>query len=326
MSFSTNTNTDILIAGAAAAFTVDFLIYPLDTLKTRIQAPNYSRLYLDAATQAINRPALFRGLYQGVGSVVIATLPSSGAFFTTYEGLKSFLDTAGPNNGPFLPWQPLNHAIASSVSELVACAILTPSEVIKQNAQMYDSARDGGTSATAQTLRKFRSNPFGLWRGYTALAGRNLPFTAMQFPIFEQTKEVLRSYRDQHGARTHTIAESAVITAISAGIAGGIAATITTPIDVIKTRIMLAAGESEAKPNNGVVDALGHQPKARSQYSGWAIGRDILAEEGVRGLWRGGTLRTVWSTLGSALYLAVYDSGRVWLARRRGEDPGEDLS
>lgn len=63
-------------AGAAAAFTVDLLVYPLDTLKTRFQSPDYSRLYLDASTKAINRGAMFRGLYQGVGSVIIATLPS----------------------------------------------------------------------------------------------------------------------------------------------------------------------------------------------------------------------------------------------------------
>jgi solute carrier family 25 S-adenosylmethionine transporter 26 len=63
-------------AGAFAAFTVDLLVYPLDTLKTRFQSPDYNRLYLDKATNAVNKQVLFRGLYQGVGSVIIATLPS----------------------------------------------------------------------------------------------------------------------------------------------------------------------------------------------------------------------------------------------------------
>ncbi|KAH0090347.1 hypothetical protein KCU66_g17645, partial [Aureobasidium melanogenum] len=49
-----NTSTDILVAGAFAAFTVDLLVYPLDTLKTRFQSPDYNRLYLDKATNAIN--------------------------------------------------------------------------------------------------------------------------------------------------------------------------------------------------------------------------------------------------------------------------------
>jgi hypothetical protein len=62
-------------AGAIAAFAVDLLVYPLDTLKTRFQAPEYAKLYTNASTGKAN-PALFRGLYQGIGSVIIATLPS----------------------------------------------------------------------------------------------------------------------------------------------------------------------------------------------------------------------------------------------------------
>ena len=62
-------------AGAIAAFTVDLLVYPLDTIKTRIQSPQYAKLYTDTRTGKID-PKLFRGVYQGIGSVIIATLPS----------------------------------------------------------------------------------------------------------------------------------------------------------------------------------------------------------------------------------------------------------
>lgn len=75
MSFENNTNTDILIAGAFAAFTIDLLVYPLDTIKTRIQAPDFKSRFTNAATGQVNR-SLFRGLYQGIGSVILATVPS----------------------------------------------------------------------------------------------------------------------------------------------------------------------------------------------------------------------------------------------------------
>ena len=74
-----NSNTDILVAGAIAAFTVDLLVYPLDTIKTRLQSPDYKRLYKNASTNNVNR-SLFRGLYQGIGSVIIATVPSCMAY------------------------------------------------------------------------------------------------------------------------------------------------------------------------------------------------------------------------------------------------------
>lgn len=63
-------------AGAFAAVIVDFIVYPFDTLKTRIQSPNYEQVFKDARTGAVKRDVLFRGLYQGVWSVVFATIPS----------------------------------------------------------------------------------------------------------------------------------------------------------------------------------------------------------------------------------------------------------
>lgn len=66
-------------AGAAAAFTIDLLVYPLDTIKTRYQSQDYLQTYAKkppstAAKQASS--TVFRGLYQGVGSVIVATLPA----------------------------------------------------------------------------------------------------------------------------------------------------------------------------------------------------------------------------------------------------------
>jgi solute carrier family 25 S-adenosylmethionine transporter 26 len=206
-----------------------------------------------------------------------------------------------------------------------------------------------------QTLAKFRANPLALWRGYAALAGRNLPFTAMQFPMFERLKLSIREYRDQRGLTTGTIWESGTITAFSAGSAGAVAAVITTPIDVVKTRIMLSAVDnaapeaSQAQPKakaDGLVDAFGKSvqsskdavknaaqnltPMKSSEQNGrrssWKVGQEIMAEKGFKGLWRGGALRGIWTFVGAGLYLGTYESGRVYLAGRRGEKiDDEDL-
>ncbi|KAF2202712.1 mitochondrial carrier protein [Delitschia confertaspora ATCC 74209] len=355
---SGNASSDILVAGALAAFTVDLLVYPLDTLKTRIQSPKYAQLYTNGAAGAVNQAKLFRGLYQGVGSVIIATLPSSGAFFTTYEHTKALLTRLNPTSASqpqgIIP-TPIVHAVASSTAELVSCAILTPAEVIKQNAQMVNaSSSSSSTNATLQTLAKFRAHPSALWRGYTALSGRNLPFTALQFPLFERIKTGIRGYRDRKGKTTGTLLETGLITALSAGTAGSVAAVVTTPIDVVKTRIMLSAADDAPRGkkaklsvnanSEGLVDAFGKSaegPKetirgtvqsiaqgssrANGRKSAWAIGKEIMAENGVKGLWRGGALRGVWTMLGSGLYLGTYECGRIWLASRRGESVDDDL-
>ncbi|CAD6587512.1 MAG: hypothetical protein ASARMPREDX12_002916 [Alectoria sarmentosa] len=209
---------------------------------------------------------------------------------------------------------PITHSVASSVGELVSCFILTPAEVLKQNAQMVSHSQRSPSSnkifdgnATMLTLRKFNS-PTQLWRGYTALAGRNLPFTAMQFPMFEHLRTSIHAYRKRRGIATGSMWETAFVTAISAASAGSVAAVITTPIDVVKTRIMLSAGGSdqpkgeEKKKVAKEIEAQGRDAKAEvekaqqaargGRASGLAVGREILRTEGVKGLFRGeGTWR-----------------------------------
>ncbi|KAM3415460.1 hypothetical protein BST61_g8981 [Cercospora zeina] len=329
-----STHADIWIAGACAAFTVDLVVYPLDTIKTRLQSSEYARVYR-------GQGKLYRGVYQGVGSVIVATLPAAGSFFTTYEAVKR------TSHGSHVP-APLVHAAASATAELVSCAILTPAEVIKQNAQMVDNSRTDRprVTATLQTIKRFRSNPLALWRGYTALAGRNLPFTAMQFPMFEKIKESTRRYRDERGLSTHTLLESGIVTAVSAGAGGSLAAVITTPVDVVKTRLMLSAidrphhqpsaptpRDSAKQAPNALVDAAGRTVEAVKQSpreavkrvatpagkSSITVAREIIRDEGLKGLFRGGALRGVWTMVGSGLYLGVYESGTVYLSQRRGD-------
>lgn len=182
-------------------------------------------------------------------------------------------------------------------------------------------------SVTMQALKRFKK-PSQLWTGYTALAARNLPFTAMQFPMFEHMKETIKHYRQDKGTYTGSLIETSLTTAASAGSAGSIAAVITTPIDVVKTRIMLSAtGEKEAMGNvqNARGQALENpgQAKGSPKKSGLVVGREIFKDQGIKGLFRGGTLRVVWTALGSGLYLGVYETGRVWLGDRR-EGVGDD--
>ena len=83
-----------------------------------------------------------------------------------------------------------------------------------------------------------------------------------------------------------------MITAVSAGTAGSVAAVATTPIDVVKTRIMLAASDSGEERQRAVKEtqAQGRDLKAeieRAQQAakggragGFAVGREIWRTEG----------------------------------------------
>lgn len=222
-----------------------------------------------------------------------------------------------PNSTIYLP-QPAINAISSGGAELVSCAILTPAEVLKQNAQVVvHKAGEKRSSPTLAVLKDFRSKPWNLWRGYSALAARNLPFTALQFPIFEHLKKTFLGKRKEakNGKPVDGIWERAAITAGSASIAGTGSAWITTPIDVIKTRIMLSANKDSGRRPVKVEERgglLGMVENSNKQ-SGVMIAREILKQEGIAGLFRGAALRSVWTAMGSGLYLGVYEGGRFYL-------------
>ncbi|KAF7118259.1 hypothetical protein CNMCM5793_007675 [Aspergillus hiratsukae] len=331
-----NSNLDIWIAGAFAAVTVDFIVYPFDTLKTRIQSPDYHKLYKDAATGAVRRNALYGGLYQGVWSVVLSTIPGSGAFFTTYEAVKYTLTNASThhndpehNHLPFthsLP-QPIIHAIASSTAEMVACLMMTPAEVLKQNAQVasVDSSKDGraGKSAMAQVVGRFKHRPWKLWSGYTALVGRNLPFTGLNFPLFELFRSHLVEWRkrrkENDGIKTrewNPLVERAALTGMAASMSGMIASVVTTPIDMIKTRMMLSASRNNEGDGNG---------GGKKKVAGWGtlrVGKEIYRNEGIRGLFKGGAIRAAWTAVSLSMYLSMYEAGRFYLENRRREKDG----
>ncbi|GJC80564.1 putative mitochondrial carrier protein PET8 [Colletotrichum liriopes] len=313
---------EIYAAGAAAAFTVDCLVYPLDTLKTRYQSRDFVKTY---ASSPGRKSPLFRGLYQGIGSVVLATLPAAGIFFATYESMKKTISNTGA-----VP-QPLVHALASAVAEMGSCLVLAPAEVIKQNAQMLRQQEGSGSgpgsrrSTSLEALRQVTSSGAQrrLFSGYTALVARNLPFTAIQFPIFEHMRKTVWDSRTRKRAvgEEQGLVETAVVTGTSAGAAGAFAAFITTPSDVVKTRMMLSAGEPNSDKGRGSASSRDSSdaPTPKKSRGSLEVTREVYRQNGVRGLFRGGGLRAVWTAVGSGLYLGTYEMSKVWLTRGKDE-------
>lgn len=335
-----SSHSDVMVAGAVAAFTVDLLVYPLDTLKTRQQSQDFVRTFAKAGAARSRRlsPELFRGLYQGIGIVIFATLPAAGTFFTTYEAAKTFL---GRHAAPLGLPQPLVHSAASAVAEMTSCFVLTPAEVIKQNAQMVQSRGGGGggggggqgavsASASLQAIKQLSGPRWArnLMSGYTAMVARNLPFTALQFPIFEYVRETVWKRRagttrpdGDSGGGERSLLETGLVTGASAGLAGSFAAVVTTPMDVVKTRMMLAAGQApedaHASQKEGGSRATTSSPRRDGKPGGLAIARQVYREQGVPALFRGAVLRGGWTAMGSGLYLGMYEVARVWLTQKR---------
>lgn len=124
--------------------------------------------------------------------------------------------------------------------------------------------------------------------------------------------------KQKGGEPVDGIFERATITAGSASIAGSGSAWITTPIDVVKTRIMLAASTENAEASSQSQTTRQTPEVARAaRKSGWLVAKEVFKNEGTKGLFRGALLRSIWTAMGSGLYLGCYEGGRFYLEDQR---------
>ncbi|XP_043933894.1 S-adenosylmethionine mitochondrial carrier protein isoform X2 [Protopterus annectens] len=168
-----------LIAGGTAGICVDLTLFPLDTIKTRLQSP-----------QGFYKAGGFRGIYAGVPSAAVGSFPNAASFFLVYEYVKSLL---GGDASSYL--FPVRHLIAASVGETVACLIRVPTEVIKQRTQASPSYSTYQVIAYTLKQEGFR----GLYRGYKSTLLREIPFSLVQFPLWELLKG-LWSWKQGHAS------------------------------------------------------------------------------------------------------------------------------
>ncbi|KAK4688495.1 hypothetical protein P7C73_g1599, partial [Tremellales sp. Uapishka_1] len=293
-----------LLAGAISGLSVDFLFFPLDTIKTRLQS-----------SSGFIKSGGLRGIYSGVGSVGAGSAPGAAAFFTTYETLKTRLAAIAPSMSPALI-----HVIGASGGELVSCLIRVPTEIVKSRTQ---TAAYGAGSSTANSFVNVLRNEGvrGFYRGYGITIAREvicfsllaylcvsfvlidvhcpqIPFTSIQFPLYEFLKTQL-STRYLDGARP-----SSYQAAGCGMFAGGVAAALTTPLDVVKTRVMLEAKTSSrtVAPNSAIPAT-----PSPSIFSLPPRLIAILRQEGPQALFAGWKPRTTAISLGGAVFLGVYD-------------------
>jgi solute carrier family 25 S-adenosylmethionine transporter 26 len=113
---------------------------------------------------------------------------------------------------------------------------------------------------------------------------REIPFAMIQFPLYEALKKYwAETIRD--GVPVNPIQAAAC-----GSFSGGIAAAITTPLDVIKTRLMLGA-DKDGKLYEGVGDV---------------IRRTSL--EGNRVFFSGIQPRVMWISIGGFVFFGAYET------------------
>lgn len=272
-----------LLAGAVAGFTVDAVLFPLDTLKTRLQM---------SARDPSTRRALFRGVYDGFAPAVAASAPAAAAFFGTYDYVKRVLAAAASKEDA-VRWAPVHHILAAAAGDVTSSTVRVPFEIVKQRLQ---SGLHKTSSEAIRAIFAKQGIP-GFFAGYGSLVLRELPFDAIQFPLYEYLKSTWT--RRSKSGKLHTWQQS-----LCGSAAGAVAAAVTTPLDVVKTRLMTQGAVHQAAAQNG----------ASQQYKGIIDGITRIArEEGPATLFSGIVPRVIWISAGGAIFFGSYELARKHL-------------
>ncbi|KAL6576047.1 S-adenosylmethionine carrier 1, chloroplastic/mitochondrial [Orobanche hederae] len=278
------------IAGATAGVVVETALYPIDTIKTRLQAARGGG------------KIILKGLYSGLAGNLAGVLPYSNDQFSNMVGIfQCSLDASAVFVGVYEPAKqkllrifPENlsavaHLTAGAFGGLAASCIRVPTEVVKQRMQtgQFASAPD------ALRLIVSKEGFKGLYAGYGSFLLRDLPFDAIQFCIYEQLRigYKLAAKRDLNDP------ENAVIGAF----AGALTGAITTPLDVIKTRLMVQGSGNQYK---GIINCV----------------QTIVREEGPAALLKGIGPRVLWIGIGGSIFFSVLESTKRLLAETRPRD------
>ncbi|KAK6434255.1 hypothetical protein LTR95_009563 [Oleoguttula sp. CCFEE 5521] len=345
-----------MLAGGIGGTTGDMLMHSLDTVKTRQQGdphlpPKYTSMGNTYWT-IFRQEGVRKGLYGGVLPAFMGSFAGTTIFFGCYEYSKRYMVDRGVNPS-------LAYFTAGFFADLAASPVYVPTEVLKTRLQLQGRHNNPAFSSgynyrgTLHALRTIYKTEGAaeLFSGYKATIFRDLPFSAIQFAIYEQEQRIAKTWA---GSGNDIGLALEILTGASAG---GIAGVLTCPMDVVKTRIqteldpaVVAAARSKqkgfakalppargtsslatsrpsgaspvpkqpqlhAKPisTSGASTALKHHGQVSLDTESVTLAlRKIYKTEGLAGWFRGVGPRGVWTSVQSGTMLVMYQTLLKW--------------
>lgn len=164
---------------------------------------------------------------------------------------------------------------------LLSGCVFSFSLVIKQRMQVHNSIFPNIVACARHVYRTEGIKAFYI--SYPTTLAITIPFNAIQYTVYEHIKRYTNT-QNRYSPSTHIVA---------GGVAGAVAAAVTTPLDVAKTILQTrgTAKDKDIRNCSGMVDAF----------------RVIWRRDGIRGFGRGLTPRVLTIMPSSALCWMSYE-------------------
>ncbi|ETN46085.1 uncharacterized protein HMPREF1541_00269 [Cyphellophora europaea CBS 101466] len=266
-----------LIAGGLAGGVEISITYPFEFAKTRVQLKD------EGATAARNPIAVLRdviqkegprSLYKGCSTMIAGTIAKDAIRCVSFDTIKEqFKD---PDTGTLSPLRNLGAGISSGI--VASTFAVTPSERIKT--ALIDDARNEKRFRSAWHCTKTLVAEHGLmkslYRGYVTTTMKQASSTAVRLGVYN----ILKDFQ-----RVRDIPQNTATIFGNGAVAGTLVVFATQPFDTLKTRAQSVRGA-------GIVEAF----------------TSIIKDYGVKGLWRGSTMRLGRTVVAGGILFSSYEA------------------
>eukprot|EP00439_Symbiodinium_sp_Y106_P032867 s2867_g3.t3 len=245
------------VASALGATIAETVTLPTDVVKVRLQVQQSGKYagFLDCLLQTARQEGP-TALWKGLAPALLRQISYTSLSLVIYEPIREFYVKAlhgDAARGPSF----VQRLAAGGTAGALAIAVFNPAEVIKTQVQTHTGS---GLSMAVVARRVWEQDGIaGFWAGVRPNIARTFLVNAAELGTYDEAKSRLMPHFGD-GLLSHVGAS---------GIAGFTSACVSTPADVVKTRLMNCAG-------------------GEKQYRGMfhAFSR-ILFDEGVGALYKG---------------------------------------
>ena len=314
-----------LVSGATVTTTKTFIKYPLDTATVRLQMKS-------TPYTLSNINELFNGSFNGIATPLLSNIPAGALFFAIKDGTKSILKSEkfqeeyGLHNIP--KW--VSTCIAVGVALPPYWFLRNPSEVIKTRQQI---GRNGSTSASATTSNDespHNNNNNNNNNTPTAWEAIQTIYKSNNNSTIDTVKELYTGYNENilygypadiikfvayESLTSSSLGNDGKVSPLYGALCGAGATAIaqfcTTPLDVVRNRIMAETKGKQDEYDNKNGDSETSLSSSSSPSSPSPSYIDTLVtlgkQEGLSGLFAGGTPRIGKALLSGAIQFAAYE-------------------
>ena len=260
----------------------------------------------------------FLGMYRGFGTSLMGTIPARALYMSALEITKSKVGTTCVQLGFSEPAAAaVANASAGLSAAMAAQLVWTPVDVISQRLMVQGGqgmsqispSYNGGIDAFRTIIKT--DGLRGLYRGFGMSILTYAPSNALWWASYSMTQRMvwasLGYWRNQEEQVKESLAPGSkmvvAVQGLSAAMAGGVSALITTPLDTIKTRLQVLEGKENCRPTVGQTV------------------KTLLKEGGWRACYRGFGPRWATMSMSATTMITTYE-----FLKRLSTKPQEDLS